>query len=106
MSRVRAAAAGDVHASEEHRERLGRSFSELAGQVDLVLLAGDLTTHGLVEEAGARREEAVSGCARRLVLLHYAPVSETVVGEPEGIWAPVYNVARQVIDGDFRVVEL
>ena len=31
--------------------------------------------------------EAVAGCERRLVLLHYAPVTETVVGEPEGIWA-------------------
>ena len=31
--------------------------------------------------------EAVAGCDRRLVLLHYAPVSETIVGEPEGIWA-------------------
>jgi hypothetical protein len=31
--------------------------------------------------------EAVAGCERRLVLLHYAPVSDTLVGEPEGIWA-------------------
>jgi Icc-related predicted phosphoesterase len=31
--------------------------------------------------------EAVAGCDRRLVLLHYAPVAETLVGEPEGIWA-------------------
>jgi Icc-related predicted phosphoesterase len=31
--------------------------------------------------------EAIAGCERRLVLLHYAPVSETLVGEPEGIWA-------------------
>ena len=31
--------------------------------------------------------EAVAGCDRRLVLLHYAPVTETLVGEPEGIWA-------------------
>ena len=31
--------------------------------------------------------EAIAGCDRRLVLLHYAPVSETIVGEPEGIWA-------------------
>jgi Icc-related predicted phosphoesterase len=31
--------------------------------------------------------EAVSGCHRRLVLLHYAPVPETLVGEPETIWA-------------------
>ena len=31
--------------------------------------------------------EAISGCHRRLVLLHYAPLSETLTGEPEGIWA-------------------
>jgi uncharacterized protein len=174
------AAVGDLHASEEHRERLERSFAGL--EADVVLLAGDLTTHGLVEEAvvlgdacrladapvlavlgnhdhhnalaaevtatltaaGVRvldrdhvilelaglevgvvgtkgfvggfpgaeipdfgerllRDvygetthevealetglEAVAGCDRRLVLLHYAPVSETIVGEPEGIWA-------------------
>ena len=31
--------------------------------------------------------EAISGCHRRVVLLHYAPVPETLVGEPETIWA-------------------
>ena len=31
--------------------------------------------------------EAVAGCHRRVVLLHYAPVPETLVGEPEPIWA-------------------
>ena len=31
--------------------------------------------------------EAIAGCDRRLVLLHYAPITETIVGEPEGIWA-------------------
>jgi len=31
--------------------------------------------------------EAVAGCHRRVVLLHYAPVPETLVGEPETIWA-------------------
>ena len=31
--------------------------------------------------------EAVAGCHRRVVLLHYAPLSDTIVGEPEGIWA-------------------
>lgn len=173
---------GDVHASEEHRERLARAFAGVADDADLLLLAGDLTTHGLVEEAevladacrgarvpvlavlgnhdhhsGLEREvtetlraagvtvlerdhvvlelagmevgvvgakgfvggfpgaeiadfgehllrevyaetslevaaleeglEAVAGCDRRLVLLHYAPVTETLVGEPEAIWA-------------------
>ena len=31
--------------------------------------------------------EAIAGCERRLVLLHYAPTVDTIVGEPEGIWA-------------------
>ena len=181
MSPLRVAAVGDLHASDEHRENLERSFAELE-DVDLVLLAGDLTTHGLVEEAGVLADacrrarapvvavlgnhdhhsgmqdeiaavldrsgvlvldgahavfdiggmqvgvvgakgfvggfpgaeiadfgerllrevyaetsrevdaleaglEAVAGCERRLVLLHYAPITETIVGEPEGIWA-------------------
>jgi Icc-related predicted phosphoesterase len=178
---ARIAAVGDLHASEDHRDRLVRVFAELA-DVDLVLLAGDLTTHGLVEEAAVLADacraaaapvvavlgnhdhhngladgitgvladagvtmldgahavfdvgasqvgvvgtkgfvggfpgaeiadfgerllrdvyaettrevtaleqglEAVAGCETRLVLLHYAPISETIVGEPEGIWA-------------------
>lgn len=182
MSVLSVAAVGDVHASEEHRDRLGRAFAGVGEEADLLLLAGDLTTHGLVEEAavladacrrarvpvlavlgnhdhhsgleaevtatlveagvrvlerehvvlelagmevgvvGAKgfvggfpgaeiadfgerllrdvyaetsREvsaleeglEAVAGCDRRLVLLHYAPVTETLVGEPESIWA-------------------
>ena len=181
MSQLRVAAVGDLHASDEHREHLERAFASLE-DVDLVLLAGDLTTHGLVDEAGvlasacerARapvaavlgnhdhhsglqdeigavlersgvvvldgghvvlelagmqvgvvgakgfvggfpgaeiadfgerllREvyaettrqvdalesglEAIAGCECRLVLLHYAPISDTLVGEPEGIWA-------------------
>jgi Icc-related predicted phosphoesterase len=180
--RIRIAAAGDIHASEPLRPRLEAAFARLEDDADLVLLAGDLTTHGLPEQAavladacrplqvpvvavlgnhdhhsgraadivevlagaGVRtleREalvcdlegadvgivgckgfvggfpgaeipdfgepllrqvyqetthevdaleaglEAVAGCHRRVVLLHYAPVVETLVGEPETIWA-------------------
>jgi len=181
VSQLRVAAVGDLHASDEHREHLERAFASLE-DVDLVLLAGDLTTHGLVDEAGVlasacerarapvaavlgnhdhhsglqdeigavlersgvvvldgghvvlelagmqvgvvgakgfvggfpgaeiadfgerllrevyaqtSREvealetglEAIAGCERRLVPLHYAPTVDTIVGEPEGIWA-------------------
>jgi Icc-related predicted phosphoesterase len=179
---VRVAATGDIHAVEPLRDHLARSFAAMAETTDLVLLAGDLTTHGLPEQAvvladacrgldlptlavlgnhdqhsnrcpdvvaalesgGIRvlerehvilelgeREvgivgakgfvggfaggelpdfgepllrqiyhettlevealeaglEAVSGCHVRIVLLHYAPITETLVGEPERIWA-------------------
>jgi Icc-related predicted phosphoesterase len=50
--RIRIAAAGDVHFGREgDRERARKSFAALAGTVDLVLLAGDLTTHGEPEQA-------------------------------------------------------
>src|SRR6187551_3401889 len=179
---VRIAAAGDVHAVEPLRERLARAFETAAEECDLVLLAGDLTTHGLPEQAAVLADacdaisvpvvavlgnhdyhsghaaevaaelerggvvvldrghtvlevgevevgvvgtkgfvggfpgaeipdfgepllrqvyaetslevaaleqglEAISGCHRRVVLLHYAPTSDTLAGEPAGIWA-------------------
>jgi Icc-related predicted phosphoesterase len=179
---VRIAAAGDVHAVEPLRERIARAFEAVAADCDLVLLAGDLTTHGLPEQAAVLADacaaltvpvvavlgnhdhhagrsgevvaelarggiltldrghtilevgevevgvvgtkgfvggfpgaeipdfgepllrqiyretsaevealevglEAVAGCHKRVVLLHYAPIADTIVGEPEGIWA-------------------
>ena len=179
---IRIAAAGDVHAAEPLRERLTRVFAAVAEDADLILLAGDLTTHGLPEQAEVLADacaglpvpvvavlgnhdhhsgcvdeihdilrargvvvldrdhvilelgglevgivgtkgfvggfagaeipdfgepalrqiyhettlevealeqglEAVSGCHKRVVLLHYAPITETIVGEPEAIWA-------------------
>jgi Icc-related predicted phosphoesterase len=179
---IRVAAAGDIHASEALRERLERAFAAVADECDLVLLAGDLTTHGLPEQAAVladacrslatpvvavlgnhdhhsslcdevkavlgdgglhvldrshtilelgelevgvvgtkgfvggfpgaeiadfgepalrhvyqettlevdaleRGLEEIAGCHKRVVLLHYAPLEDTLVGEPERIWA-------------------
>jgi uncharacterized protein len=51
--RIRIAAAGDIHFGEREgdHERAAETFAALQGRVDLVLLAGDLTTHGLPEQA-------------------------------------------------------
>jgi Icc-related predicted phosphoesterase len=179
---VRIAAAGDIHCSEALREHITNAFRAVAEQADLVLLAGDLTTHGEPEQAAVLADacrgleipvlavlgnhdfhanrcdevcaaladggirvlhrdfsiheidglevgivgskgfvggfpgaelpdfgepllrevygettrevaaieeglEAIAGCHRRVVLLHYAPIPETLVGEPETIWA-------------------
>ena len=48
---VRIAAAGDIHCSEPLRPHITEAFAKLPGQADLVLLAGDLTTHGEPEQA-------------------------------------------------------
>jgi uncharacterized protein len=51
--RIRIAAAGDIHYGERDndRDRAAAAFGALSGRVDLVLLAGDLTTHGEPEQA-------------------------------------------------------
>ena len=48
---IRIAAAGDVHCHDETRDRTREAFARLEGAADLVLLAGDLTTHGEPEQA-------------------------------------------------------
>jgi Icc-related predicted phosphoesterase len=48
---VRIAAAGDVHASEATRSRIAEAFAAVEREADVVLLAGDLTTHGEPEQA-------------------------------------------------------
>jgi|SRR5215211_227515 len=60
MTSVRIAAAGDVHCDEQGREASMRAFEALDGDVDLVLLAGDLTTHGEPEQAAVLGEACAS----------------------------------------------
>ena len=51
MPCVRIAAAGDLHADERSRPRIDQAFDRVSAEADVVLLAGDLTTHGDPEEA-------------------------------------------------------
>jgi Icc-related predicted phosphoesterase len=48
---IRIAAGGDLHVREGAEGRIRSSFEGLRGKADLVLLAGDLTTCGIPEEA-------------------------------------------------------
>jgi uncharacterized protein len=48
---VRVAAAGDVHCAPENRDAVMTAFDAIDGEADVVLLAGDLTTHGEPEQA-------------------------------------------------------
>jgi Icc-related predicted phosphoesterase len=48
---LRIAAAGDLHCSEHRRHEITESVAALEGRADLVLLCGDLTTHGEPEQA-------------------------------------------------------
>lgn len=47
---IRVAAAGDVHCDEVNRDEIERAFARIEGEVDAILLAGDLTTYGELEQ--------------------------------------------------------
>jgi Icc-related predicted phosphoesterase len=47
---IRVAAAGDIHAEAGERDRVRNAFARAADQADLIVLAGDLTQHGQVDE--------------------------------------------------------
>src|SRR5437763_15068638 len=53
---LRIAAAGDLHCSESRRLEIAEAMAALEGSADLVLLAGDLTTHGKPEQAAVLAE--------------------------------------------------
>ncbi|OLF17218.1 metallophosphoesterase family protein [Actinophytocola xanthii] len=54
---IRIAAVGDVHLGEDARGRLRPALDHLADHADVLLLAGDLTRHGTVEEAHVVADE-------------------------------------------------
>jgi Icc-related predicted phosphoesterase len=49
--RLRIAATGDIHCRDSNRDAIVSSFAALGDEVDLVLVAGDLTSHGRLDEA-------------------------------------------------------
>jgi uncharacterized protein len=53
---IRLAAAGDIHCEPSRQPEIEESFARLQDDADLVLLAGDLTTHGEPEQAAVLAE--------------------------------------------------
>jgi Icc-related predicted phosphoesterase len=57
---IRVAAVGDVHYDRHSRETLRAQFESLPEKADILLLAGDLTQSGAVEEAKALAHDLVN----------------------------------------------
>ena len=100
---LRVAAAGDVHCRESRRDEVEAAFAEVDGRADLILLAGDLTSHGTPEEA-----EVLASAAARVE----APVV-AVLGNHDWhadrsaeITAVLERAGVQVLDRSSTVLEL
>jgi Icc-related predicted phosphoesterase len=101
---IRMAAAGDVHIREANREGLAEAFAALKGEVDLVLLAGDLTTHGEPEQ-GAWLAEACAGLDMPIVAVlgnhdWHADRAEELIPALEAGGITVLERQSRVIDVD------
>ena len=102
--RIRIAAAGDVHfGGEADRERARAAFAALEGRVDLVLLAGDLTTHGEPEQAAVLAEGAAELDAPVLAVLGNHDWHANRAGE---VRAVLEESGVVVLDRSARVLEL
>src|ERR1044071_2180089 len=92
---IRIAAAGDIHASEATRDRVTAAFSSVDATIDLVLLAGDLTTSGDPQEAGV-----LADVCRRLEI----PVC-AVLGNHDWHLNRTHELVAVLIDAGVRVLE-
>jgi Icc-related predicted phosphoesterase len=102
---IRIAATGDIHLGREGEEsRWAEAFGRLRDRVDLVLLAGDLTTHGEPEQ-GAMVARAVS-------VLEDVPVLAVLgnhdwhVNRRDELVAALGEGGIDVLERDHRVLEL
>jgi uncharacterized protein len=92
---VRVAAAGDVHATEAIRGELEAAFAAIDREADVVLLAGDLTTHGEPDQA-AVLADACRGLETPVV---------AVLGNHDLHAGRAGEVAAALDDGGIRVLD-
>jgi len=100
---VKIAAAGDVHASEVTRARIAESFAAVEDQADLILLAGDLTTHGEPEQA-----EVLADACRGLRIPVCAVLGnhDLHMGLGEEVSAVLTDAGLRMLDHEAPAVEL
>jgi Icc-related predicted phosphoesterase len=94
-STIKVAAAGDIHCHEGKRDEIARAFGRIADRADLVLLAGDLTTHGEPEQAAV-----LADACRRLDVPVFA-----VLGNHDWHANKVNDVVRALEAGGLRVID-
>ena len=100
---IRVAAAGDIHCAEPLRERITHAFATVANQADVVLLAGDLTTHGEPEQAAV-----LADACRPLDIPIYAVLGnhDFHVNRCDEVVAVLEDAGIRVLQRDYAVHEV
>jgi uncharacterized protein len=100
---IRVAAAGDVHCDETNRDELERAFAHVEGDVDAILLAGDLTTYGELDQA-----ELLAEIVRTLATPVFAVLGnhDWHCKEVEQLSAALADAGVQMVDRGFAIEDV
>jgi Icc-related predicted phosphoesterase len=103
MNRIRVAAAGDLHCREDARAQVTESMARIAQEADLVLLCGDLTTHGRPEQAAVLADACAGLDVPILAVLGNHDWHCDRAGE---LAAELQRGGIQVLERESRVIEV
>jgi uncharacterized protein len=101
--RIRVAACADIHCRADGPNETVEELAQLDGAADLLLLAGDLTTYGLPEEA-----EVLGEALGRLALPVIAVLGnhDWHSGQRDGVVAALERAGITVLDRDWTIREV
>ncbi len=99
---MRIAATADIHFSPQSYDRIREPLAHVRDEADVLVIAGDLTNYvqaGLDETLKPERALSMLRTPKTVIVTHYAPIPDTVQGEPPEIW-PYMGSSRfsEVID--------
>jgi Icc-related predicted phosphoesterase len=99
---IRIAAVGDLHIKDGGRGRLSAALKNLSAEADLLLLAGDLTDHGTLEQA-----EVLCGELAGLTVPAVAVLGnhDYDAGEQERIAGLLTETGVHVLEGDGVILD-
>jgi Icc-related predicted phosphoesterase len=99
---IRIAAAGDIHIRQSNRDQIAQAFETVRDDADLIVLAGDLTTHGQAAQARLFGE-ACTACDMPV----YAVLGnhDHHSGEAVALTAELEAAGVHVLDRDFAILE-
>src|SRR5215468_4676065 len=102
MDRVRVAAIGDVHCTKTSGGELRPVFDAVSRAADVLLLCGDLTDYGLVEEAEVLAAEVRA--AVRVPVLAVLGNHDHESGVPGELTEILRRAGVQILDGEAHEV--
>ncbi|HET7689466.1 MAG TPA: metallophosphoesterase [Nocardioidaceae bacterium] len=99
---IRIAAVGDVHLAEDLRGRYRPCLERLSAEADVLLVAGDLTQHGRLDEAAVFAEEFSASDVPVVVVLGNHDYHS---GQEDEIRTVIERAGIVVLEGEHHVVE-